>query len=173
MPRNVEIKARVSNWDRLVSTVEDLAGSNGEILDQTDTFYRVPSGRLKLRRFANGDAELIFYRRGTQIGPKLSEYQRVPLDKPDGMNRWLTDILGKRGVVRKMRHVYHIGQTRVHLDQVEGLGGDGQSPGQFMELEVVLRDDQSPAEGEAIASDLLRRLEILPTMLVEGAYIDL
>jgi len=37
--------------------------------------------------------------------------------------------LGIKGVVRKQRMLYMIGQTRVHLDQVEGLGS-------FMELEV-------------------------------------
>jgi len=172
MPRNVEIKAKVSGWERLVANVEVLADSGPEILDQTDTFYQVASGRLKLRQFANGDAELIFYRRPTQTGPKLSEYQRVPVEDAEGIGCWLTELLGQRGVVRKIRHVYHLGQTRVHLDQVEGLGHDG-TAGHFMELEVVLREDQSPAEGEAIASDLLRRLEIPPTMLVEGAYIDL
>jgi len=37
--------------------------------------------------------------------------------------------LGIKGVLRKRRTLYMIGQTRVHLDQVEGLGD-------FMELEV-------------------------------------
>lgn len=173
MPRNVEIKAQVPDWDRLITQVEILADSGPEVLNQTDTFYRVPSGRLKLRRFAHGDAELIFYRRGTQTGAKLSEYQRVLLHDPDGMNRWLTELLGQRGVVRKIRHVYHIGQTRVHLDQVEGLGADGQSPGHFLELEVVLREEQAQGEGEAIASHILRQLEIPPSMLMMGSYIDL
>jgi len=41
----------------------------------------------------------------------------------------LGEALGIKGVLRKRRMVYMIGQTRVHLDQVEGLGD-------FMELEV-------------------------------------
>ncbi len=59
-----------------------------------------------------------------------------------------------------------MGQTRVHLDQVEGLGD-------FLELEVVLHPDQPEAEGVAIADDLLRRLGIAHDQLVQGAYIDL
>ena len=39
--------------------------------------------------------------------------------------------IGIKGVVRKRRMLYMIGQTRVHLDQVEGLGD-------FMELEVQI-----------------------------------
>jgi len=40
-------------------------------------------------------------------------------------------------------------------------------------LEVVLRDGQSDAEGQAIADDLMKKLGIEPTDLIEGAYIDL
>ena len=41
----------------------------------------------------------------------------------------LGQTIGIKGVVRKRRMLYMIGQTRVHVDQVEGLGD-------FMELEV-------------------------------------
>jgi adenylate cyclase class IV len=58
------------------------------------------------------------------------------------------------------------GQTRIHLDKVEGLGD-------FLELEVVLRDGQSDAEGQAIAEDLMRALGVARTDLLVGAYLDL
>ncbi len=73
---------------------------------------------------------------------------------------------GIRGVVRKTRYLYLVGQTRVHLDDVEGLG-------QFMELEVVLREGQSDAEGQAIAEELMTRLGVERGDLLEGAYMDL
>jgi adenylate cyclase class IV len=49
---------------------------------------------------------------------------------------------------------------------VEGLG-------QFMELEVVMNDGQTDAEGQAIAEDLMTRLGVRKEDLLEGAYIDL
>ena len=74
--------------------------------------------------------------------------------------------LGVRGVVRKKRYLYLAGQTRIHLDDVEGLG-------QFMELEVVLRDGQSDADGQSIAEDLMAKLGVRTEDLLEGAYMDL
>ncbi|HET9912673.1 MAG TPA: class IV adenylate cyclase, partial [Anaerolineales bacterium] len=73
---------------------------------------------------------------------------------------------GIRGFVRKTRYLYLVGQTRVHLDDVEGLG-------QFIELEVVMREGQSDAEGQVIAEDLMERLGVARSDLLEGAYMDL
>jgi adenylate cyclase class IV len=62
--------------------------------------------------------------------------------------------------------LYLVGQTRVHLDHVQGLG-------QFMELEVVMQEGQSDAEGQAIAKGLMASLGIERSDLLEGAYMDL
>ena len=74
--------------------------------------------------------------------------------------------LGVRGVVRKTRHLYLVGQTRVHLDEVDGLG-------QFVELEVVMSEGQPEAEGRAIAAGLMQDLGIGPDDLLEVAYMDM
>jgi adenylate cyclase class IV len=49
---------------------------------------------------------------------------------------------------------------------VEGLG-------EFLELEVVLADDEPAECGMREAHDLMETLDIQPSQLVEGAYIDL
>jgi adenylate cyclase class IV len=51
MKRNVEIKARVSDLAAVRQIVERLADSGPMELEQEDTFFACPRGRLKLRRF--------------------------------------------------------------------------------------------------------------------------
>jgi predicted adenylyl cyclase CyaB len=166
MPANVEIKARVENIDALRARARSLAGSEPEVLNQVDTFFTVPGGRFKLRRLSDSSGELIFYRRPDQPGPKRSSYFIYPTADPGTLALVLARALDVRGVVEKRREVYQVGQTRIHIDEVRDLG-------QFLELEVVLEEGQSTAEGERIANDLLQKLEVPGSALVSGAYIDL
>jgi predicted adenylyl cyclase CyaB len=165
---NIEIKARLSpEQTRLIRNAALTRSSLApEVLCQTDTFYRVPSGRLKLREFEDGTAELIAYERPDRSGPKQSSYVRYLCADPKSLNEALARSLGIRGVVEKRREVIRVGQTRVHLDEVSGLGT-------FLELEVVLRESQSPEEGEVIAAELITVFGVVRESLIEGAYIDL
>ena len=49
MPRNVEIKAVIENFEAFVKKVVKLSGSPGQTFKQVDTFFQVPNGRLKFR----------------------------------------------------------------------------------------------------------------------------
>jgi len=167
MKRNVEIKAKVRGLEAVREVVEQLADSGPMALEQEDTFFVCPRGRLKLRRFAGcPQAELIYYERLELSGPKESRYIVHPTADPEGLREVLAAAFEIRGVVRKRRAVYLIGQTRVHLDQVEGLG-------EFVELEVVLRPEQDSSEGVTLAHELMAKIGISPNQLVDRAYVDL
>jgi predicted adenylyl cyclase CyaB len=166
MARNTEIKARVDDPAALEARTRAIADHGPELLLQDDTFFHCAHGRLKLREFADGSAELIAYERPDATGPKTSSYIVTPVPEPAAMREALVRSNGLRGRVRKQRTLYLVGATRVHLDQVEGLG-------HFMELEVVLRPDQREDDGPAIAQALMRQLGIPPSALLAGAYIDL
>ena len=166
MARNIEIKARIASVAALTERAAALAdGGPTEIL-QDDTFFNCPSGRLKLRTFANNTGELIFYRRSDEHGPKQSYYVRTPTTAPDSLRETLTLAYGTVGRVRKRRTLYLAGRTRIHLDVVEHLGD-------FLELEVVLREDESPDTGIHEAGDFMRRLGVQPSQLIDRAYVDL
>jgi predicted adenylyl cyclase CyaB len=166
MPANIEIKARARNFAYLRQRAESLSDTPVEIIPQVDTFFHTPKGRLKLRQLSPNRGQLVYYDRPDQDGPKRSNYHIFETSNPDGLKATLSLALGVRGVVRKTRFLYLVAQTRVHLDEVEGLG-------QFMELEVVLRPEQSDLEGQVIAQDLMKRLGVQEADLLEGAYMDL
>ncbi|XP_018326380.1 uncharacterized protein LOC108737777 [Agrilus planipennis] len=166
--RNIEIKARVKNLSDLVNKINSITNSGKTIIKQSDIFFNQEKGRLKLRKFESGDAELIYYERPDIEGPKLSSFEKCDLkfECVDGLIKVLTTAMGVKGVVKKERHLYIIDQTRIHIDQVEGLGT-------FIELEVVLREDQTVEDGSVIAKDLMQKLNIQEEDLLNKAYIDL
>ncbi len=166
MPANIEIKARVRDFAEIKSRAEKLSDTPVEVIPQEDTFFNVPQGRLKLRILASDNAQLIFYTRPDQEGPKRSDYHIARISDPENLKRVLELAYGIRGVVKKTRYLYLIGQTRVHLDDVDGLG-------QFMELEVVMREGQGDAVGQAIAEGLMTNLRVERSDLIDGAYMDL
>jgi predicted adenylyl cyclase CyaB len=166
MASNIEIKARVPDPAALRAAAERLSDTPATVLHQEDTFFHSPQGRLKLRRFDATHGELIYYERTDTAGPKRSNYFITRTSEPDMLKGVLAAAYGVRGVVRKTRTLYLVGQTRIHLDDVDGLGA-------FMELEVVLQPGQQDAHGQAVADTLMAQLGIAPADLIEGAYIDL
>lgn len=166
MARNIEIKARIESIQALVPKVAQWANDGPEYLEQDDTFFPCASGRLKLRAFPDGSGILIFYRRANAKGPKQSFYEVTPTDVPDALRATLSLAYGQAGRVRKHRTLFTIGRTRVHLDCVEGLGD-------FLELEVVLEDDDTLVGGEQEAHAVMNKLGIAQSQLVEDAYVDL
>lgn len=166
MPRNIEIKARIESIAAIEPLAAALATSGPQDLRQDDCFFRCAQGRLKLRTFADGSGELIAYQRADDAGPKTSTYVRTPAADPSGLRDALTAACGLTGRVRKHRRLYLAGRTRIHLDEVEGLGA-------FLELEVVLAEHETPDAGVSEARALMARLGVDSADLVEGAYLDL
>jgi len=166
MARNIEIKARIESVALLTPRVAALASEGPLEIAQDDTFFACDTGRLKLRAFSNDLGELIFYQRSNQSGPKESFYLRSPTTSPENLRESLSLAYGQIGRIRKYRTLFLVGRTRVHLDRVEGLG-------HFLELEVMLVDDEPTDQGVREASQLMEQLGIQADQLVEGAYLDL
>ena len=165
MARNIEIKAKVRD-EAHIRQYMAANGSSHEVQEQRDVFLRANYGRLKLRCFPDGSGVLVAYDRPDHAGPKTSTYTLAPVEKSASLEIALTQSLGTRGLVIKKRAISIVGQTRIHLDEVHGLGT-------FMELEVVLRPEQSEDEGRTIAEHLMRDLRIADSDLLDRAYMDM
>jgi adenylate cyclase class IV len=166
VPRNIEIKARITSVDALEPMAASLATQGPTEIAQDDTFFCCQSGRLKLRTFSATEGELIFYQRVNERGPQESFYLRAPTATPEVLREALSRAYGQAGRVVKRRTLYLVGRTRMHLDRVEGLG-------HFLELEVVLEESEPCESGVREAHALMDRLGIEPSDLIETAYVDL
>jgi predicted adenylyl cyclase CyaB len=166
MARNIEIKARIEGADAWVPKIAAFADEGPIDIPQDDTFFRCDTARLKLRAFSGGTGELIYYRRADEYGPKESFYLRSPTSAPDSLRECLTLAYGQAGRVRKHRKLFLVGRIRVHLDEVERLG-------HFLELEVVLADDEPAEVGVREARRLMEKLDVQPHQLIGDAYVDL
>lgn len=61
MPRNVEIKAKVDNFDILTERAKKISGSDAIFIKQNDTFFHSKQGRLKLREFPGDESVRTLY----------------------------------------------------------------------------------------------------------------
>ncbi len=166
MPRNVEIKARIESVEALAARAAAIAETGPTIIEQDDSFFRCDTGRLKLRQFADGQGELIYYRRPDQQGPKESFYIVSRTSTPEALRESLALAYGAIGRVQKRRTLFLTGRTRIHLDRVHQLGD-------FLELEVVLDDGEATESGVRTAHEIMHALGVAPSQLIEGAYLDL
>lgn len=118
---NVEIKARCADpaliRNYLLANNADFKGTD----EQTDTYFAVPNGRLKLRE-GNIENNLIFYKREIISGPKNSNFSLVKVEDAIGLKQALTLSCGVKVVVKKKREIYYIGNVKFHIDEVSGMG---------------------------------------------------
>jgi predicted adenylyl cyclase CyaB len=145
--RNLELKARCPGLAGAREKVVGLGARNGGTEIQTDSYFRVARGRLKLREIEGQSAVLIWYDRANHQEARPSDYYLVPVADAAGMKAALGAALGLRGQVQKRREIYLWHNVRIHLDEVAGLGT-------FIEFEAVL----SPGADEGTAAERLGHL---------------
>ena len=164
--QNIEIKAYATDYDEQFEKGLSISTQPREILRQKDTFFKCPQGRLKLREIPGQKAELIFYQRADQAGPKVSVYHITRTQDSDQLLQTMSNVCGLVGVVTKVRTLLMCGRTRLHFDQVDGLGS-------FIELEVVMMPDDDLTLAQQEAQDLMQKLGIKSEDLIDCAYMDL
>jgi len=128
MPLNVEIKARTIQPEFARTYLRNSKAEFRGMDLQTDTYFNVSRGRLKLRE-GNIENNLIYYERQNVAGAKESNFQLVGVPDAEGLKDVLTRSLGVKIVVKKKREIYFIRNVKFHIDEVEGLGN-------FLEIEA-------------------------------------
>ncbi|MES1221577.1 MAG: class IV adenylate cyclase, partial [Bacteroidota bacterium] len=135
---NVEIKARYNDAAFMRKYLLDNGAEFKGTDNQTDTYFNVPKGRLKLRQ-GNIENNLIYYERGNQAGPKNSRFSLVAVPDAGQLKEILSHSLGVKIVVQKKREIYFIGNVKFHIDEVPDLGN-------FAEIEASNKYADLPQE---------------------------
>lgn len=164
--RNLEVKVRCPDLTATRAGCAQLGAWREGPQVQTDLYFRVPNGRLKLRGIEGQPAVLIWYDRPDETGTRTSNYYLTPVPDAALLKATLTAALGERGRVQKRREIWHFHNVRIHLDEVERLGA-------FLELEAVV----SPRDGEEISrrrlDQVLEALGLAEAERQAGSYADL
>ncbi len=125
---NVEIKAKSKNSSFVRQYLIDHNAEFKGLDEQTDTYFNVRNGRLKLRE-GNIENNLIYYNRANETGPKSSHFRLVKIEDATGLKEVLTKSCGIKMIVKKRREIYYIENVKFHIDEVPGLGS-------FIEIEA-------------------------------------
>ncbi len=162
---NIEIKARCHDSSSIRGILKQKGAYFKGLDSQVDTYFDTPNGRLKLREGAIENS-LIFYHRPDHSGPRQSDVHLV--QRPtDDMKALLRQALPVKIVVEKQREIYFVGNVKIHLDNIAGLGD-------FVEIEAI------DADG-TIGNDRLHQqcrqfmdlFEIRETDLIDCSYSDM
>ncbi len=71
---NVEFKSELRDIDLARAACAGIGALHAGVLEQTDTYFRIPDGRLKKRETVGEPTEWIFYDRENRSLPKLSRF---------------------------------------------------------------------------------------------------
>ena len=163
---NIEIKAHTTDPDRirdfLITNHAEFRGTDHQI----DTYFKVPTGRLKLRE-GNIENYLIFYHRPNQLGSKQSDVILYKTKPGSPIKQILTQSLGVLVVVDKKREIYFIDNVKFHIDQVTGLGS-------FMEIEAI--DTNGDIGRDKLLEQCqhyMRALDVAEQDLITNSYSDM
>lgn len=164
----IELKAKVADHEFLRKKLSVLAARYVGTFRQTDLYFKVPEGRLKLRE-VEGDStvELIYYERENSKGPKRDDAFILRIQEPEDLKKILKKILTPLTVTEKVREIYQYRGTKIHLDTVKKLG-------KFVEFERQTSDDPKAVEKDRqILEKLMKKLDIDPSNLESLSYSDL
>ena len=162
MPKNLEIKVKLSSHKEVKSILKKNKIQFKELLIQEDIYYKVDKGILKLR-IEDDNQTLIFYDRNEKSKKRWSDYHLLEINKTDG-TEYLKRFLDVLVIVNKKRELYLYNNTRIHLDNVKNLG-------YFLELETVVLNGLKDAEKRF--NHLLDLLNLRDKKEIRASYKDL
>lgn len=164
--QNVEVKARCTDLGPVRAILAGEGLSRVSRTRQVDTYFVTGQGRLKLREVDGAQrVELIGYRRPDLPMMRAAIFTIAKVTDVEATRSVLAGVLGTRIVVSKTRELYQWDATRVHLDDVDGLGT-------FVELETAAYGEEVETARRACLKAFLT-LGLAEAETIAGSYADL
>lgn len=128
---NFEFKARLRDDKVIRAALKRVRARYVGTDHQVDTYFRVPRGRLKVREGRIENA-LIFYERANSPRARRARIEMTLLPRRNSVRAILARAFPILTVVDKRREIFLVGNVKIHLDRVRGLG-------RFVEVEAIAR----------------------------------
>jgi adenylate cyclase class IV len=161
---NLEVRFRLDDATRVERQLRSIAAAPTAV-EQEDTFFAVPKGRLLLRR-EPGHAELIFYSRRDLPIARPAAYFRHGVTDAESAEARLGRQFGVSQRVRKQRLSFDVGRAQVCLDAVSELGD-------FVDVRVPMRGEEDLPTAHAVVNRIVAELGLDDKERVPGDYDDL
>lgn len=163
----IEMKARCSNPSKIRHLL--LQQPNIQFIgvdSQVDTYFKIPSGRLKLRE-GNIENSLIYYDRENKKDAKKSDVTLYKSTEIASLKAVLVAALPILIVVEKKREIYFIDHIKFHIDTLTSLGS-------FLEIEVIdANDAMDISEMRQQCERYMKLLDIQKEDLMEHSYSEM
>ena len=163
---NFEFKASVTDIENLEIKLLQLSPEFIGEDNQTDTYFNVVKGRLKLRE-GNIENALIYYEREDSQSAKQSNVLLYKHDPDEVLKDILIKVHGVKVEVIKQRRIYYIKNVKFHFDNVPGLGT-------FVEVEAIDKNGDISIDELKQQCEMYRAyFNIAQSNFVQSSYSDM
>ena len=163
MPKNFEIKCRIRNLSEIKKILVSDRSYKYSIEKQKDIYYKVKSGRLKLRIINEKNSDLIYYNRKEKNRERVSNFVISSTINFKELNFIMTKQFEVMVIVNKKREIFVKDNIRIHLDTVNKLGN-------FLEIEIMFKDLN---KAKKMMSELKDMLNLNTKDFIKSSYSDL
>ena len=163
MPKNFEIKCRIRNLSEIKKILVSDRSYKYSIEKQKDIYYKVKSGRLKLRIINEKNSDLIYYNRKEKNRERVSNFVISSTINFKELNFIMTEQFEVMVIVNKKREIFVKDNIRIHLDTVNKLGN-------FLEIEIMFKDLN---KAKKMMSELKDMLNLNTKDFIKSSYSDL
>src|SRR3989304_2565858 len=101
--KNLEIKIKIDSYDTIDNIINILKHFYVTDLLQSDTYFTVSEGRLKLREESNKTPYMIYYQRPDLNSERYSDYSIYPITNVNMFNKVFSKLLHTELIIKKIR----------------------------------------------------------------------